>query len=128
MFQIYTNPRRLKPLNDLALPHAIDKVLRDASKLSLRLCVNVYYYNFSEYRGIKKFTNVDFINERIEFLVMKDDRIAIYGAQHLSSVLPEEQALFYFKDFRLLDLPVNRDKTGLYYYETKQEFFIMKGR
>ena len=119
MFQIFTLNNKVERLQDLALPHAVDKLLRDASKLSLRTCVDVYIYNFSGHRKIKKVTSIDFIDEKINFLVMDDDRIAIKGAECLSAVLPEYHVMHYLRDFRRLDLPMYKDKTGLYYYEKK---------
>lgn len=51
MFKIYTqlpeDVHEVYRLQDLALPPALDKILRSAAKLSLRLGVDVYFYHFS---------------------------------------------------------------------------------
>lgn len=127
MFQILRS-HQVERLQDLALPLAVDKVLRDASKLSLRLCVDIYFYNYSGHRKIKKLSSIDFVDEKILFLVMEDDRIAAKGTECLSAILPENQALSYFKIFGKEGLNVHKDKSGLYYYEKKiLPYNIIKG-
>jgi hypothetical protein len=120
MFEIFTSTDKLERLQDLALPHAIDKVLRDASKLSLRLSIDVYFYNFSGNREIKKASSIDFVDEKLNFLVMQDDRIAIKGTECLSAIVPLDQAVNHFKFLNhQIGLTIHRDKTGLYYYEKR---------
>src|ERR1700739_2977898 len=117
MFQILTSTKKLERLQDLALPHAVNKVLQDASKLSLRLGIDVYFYHSPGYRKIKKFCSIDFIDGKISFLIMEDDRIAIKGTECLSAVIPENKAVYHFKYLQhQLDLTVRKDKTGLYYF------------
>lgn len=81
MFKIYPSPDELQRLQDLALPHAFDKILRDAAKLNLRLGIDVYFYYFSGHRAIRQSSSIDFLGEKIEFFVMEDSRIAIKGAE-----------------------------------------------
>lgn len=108
---------RLEKLEDLATPFALDRVLRDASKLSLRLGVNVYIYNFADHRTIKKFSCIDFIDKKIDFAITKDNRIAAEGADRLSGIILKDKAIKYFKRFQELGLNIFKDKSGIYYFE-----------
>src|SRR5215467_6953174 len=120
MFQLFTSTDKVERLQDLALPHVVDKVLREASKLSLRLGIEIYFYNSSGYREIKKLSSIDFVDKKIPFLVMDDGRIAVKGTECLSAILPENQALKYFKFLdKGIGLTVHKDKSGLYYYEKR---------
>jgi hypothetical protein len=117
MFQVYSSTNKLGRLQDLALPHVIDKVLRDASKLSLRLGIDVYFYNFPGYREIKKCSSINFIDKEIKFFVTMDDRIAINGAECLSAILFPNEVTECFKEFQQMGLTIFKDKTGIYYFE-----------
>ena len=128
MFQVFPSSNKLERLQDLALPHVIDKVLRDASKLSLRLGIDVYVYNFPGYRKIKKSSSIDFVDERIEFFITKDNRIVIKGAECLSAVFLADRAARTFKRFQQIGLTISKDISGIYYFEKELlPYNVIKG-
>lgn len=108
MFAIFTDneTHKVKNLQKLALPLVANKALRYASKLSLRFGTDIYFYNTSGNREIKRYSSIDFINESIEFIILEDDRIAVKNAPYLSAIWPEIRATKYFKYFEKRKLPI----------------------
>src|ERR1700739_3156380 len=99
MFKIITTPSKLERLEVLALPHVMEKLLRDASKLSHKLGTDVYVYHFPGHREIKKTSKITYLDEQINLNIMKDDRIAVEDADCLSAILRAKIMIKYFKQF-----------------------------
>jgi len=119
MFKIY-NPQlrdELASLQDITLPVVFDNILRNAAKISLRLGINVYFYNFDGYLDVAKTDRINFLDEEIDFYIMKDGRIAVRGVERLSLVLTRKHMMIYFRQFHKFKLPVQIDNSGIYYYE-----------
>lgn len=112
-------PTKVQTLQELALPIVVEKALRDASKLSLRLGIDIYFYNTSGNRAIKGYSYIDFIDGLVNFIIMKDDRIAVENAPYLSAIWTESWANKYFKFFVNNMIPIHKDRSGIRYYETK---------
>lgn len=131
MFQVFALPEtnfQVERLEELSLPLALEGALHDASKISHRLGVDVSIYNFTGHRKIKKYSGIDFLDEKIPFMIMEDDRIAVEGSKQLSAIFQRDRAVKNFKKFQELGLSITKDETGIHYFEKKLlPYSIMQG-
>ncbi|XP_039303044.1 uncharacterized protein LOC120357200 [Solenopsis invicta] len=112
MIKLLTTTKRLHELQDIALAHVADNTIREASILSSQFDTQIYIYHFPGNREIRSRNLIYFGNEKIYYLMMKNDRIAADNAICLSVILPKNKALDWFDYFKgQIGLSVSMDKT-----------------
>jgi hypothetical protein len=120
MINLLKSTKGLYTLQDNALAHVADQMIREASIISSQLHTKVYVYNFLGNREIKDRNYIEYTGERTNYLRMSDNRIAVEGTICVGNILTKEQALSWFEYFnKEIDVPIYKDETGISYYERK---------
>jgi hypothetical protein len=120
MINLLKSTKGLYTLQDNALAHVADQMVREASIISSQLHTKVYIYNFLGNREVKDRSYIEYTGERVNYLRMSDNRIAVEGTICVGNILTKEQALSWFEYFiEEMDLPIRKDETGISYNERK---------